>query len=74
MSKTRKVIFLIVGIVYLTGSGLIPPLFDMWNREGYIGPFPIFFVAIWLMSLVLVLAPLYLYWHERDDKTFEDQD
>lgn len=72
MSIVRKIVLAILGIAYLFASGVVPPLMDVWNKEGFIGPFPIFFIGLWITAAVLVLGPLFLYWYERNDKTFED--
>lgn len=67
----RKVIIVLLAIVYLVGSGIIPPLMNLWNVEGYIGPFPCFFVGLWLICALLVGLTLFLFWWERNDDTFE---
>ena len=56
----------------LIGSGIIPPLMGIWNKEGYLFGIPYFFVGCWCVSALLVLLTLFLYWYERNDKTFDD--
>lgn len=72
MSIVRKIVMVILAIAYLFGSGVIPPLMDIWNKEIFVGPFPLFFVGLWIIAGILVLGTLFLYWYERNDKTFED--
>ncbi len=68
----RKIIIVLLGIVYLFGCGVIPQLMNVWNVEGFIGPFPCFFVGLYAISGLLVLLTLFLFLYERNDKTFED--
>lgn len=68
----RKIIIVLLGIVYLFGCGVIPQLMNVWNVEGFTGPFPCFFVGLYAISGLLVLLTLFLFLYERNDKTFED--
>lgn len=73
MKKTvRSVVLVLMGITYLFGCGLVPQLMDLWNKDIFIGPFPCFFVGLWLIAGGLVLETLFLFWYERKDNTFED--
>lgn len=72
MKIVRKIVLALMGITYLFGCGVIPPLMDVWNREGFIGPIPCFFAGLWIIAGLLVLLTLFLYWYERNDDTFED--
>ena len=38
----------------------------------YLIGIPYFFVGCWCVSALLVLLTLFLYWYERNDKTFDD--
>ena len=67
----RKVITVLLAITYLFGCGVIPPLMNVWNREGYIGPFPCFFAGIWVIGALLVGLTWFLFWWERNDNTFD---
>lgn len=72
MSTMRKIIIPLLLFIYLIGSGIIPPLVGIWNKEGYLFGIPYFFVGCWCVSALLVLLTLFLYWYERNDKTFDD--
>ena len=72
MSTMRKIIIPLLLFIYLIGSGIIPPLMGIWNKEGYLFGIPYFFVGCWCVSALLVLLTLFLYWYERNDKTFAD--
>ncbi len=67
----RKLVLCLLGFVYLIGSGIVPPLMDLWNREGYLGPIPCFFAGLYLLAAALVLLTLFLFWWERNDDTFD---
>ena len=73
MSTMRKIIIPLLLFIYLIGSGIIPPLMGIWNKEGYLFGIPYFFVGCWCVSALLVLLTLFLYWYERNDKTFDDR-
>ena len=68
----RKIIIPLLLFIYLIGSGIIPPLMGIWNKEGYLFGIPYFFVGCWCVSALLGLLTLFLYWYERNDKTFDD--
>ena len=72
MSTMRKIIIPLLLFIYLIGSGIIPPLMGIWNKEGYLFGIPYFFVGCWCVSALLVLLTLFLHWYERNDKTFDD--
>lgn len=72
MSTMRKIIIPLLFVAYIFGSGVIPPLMGIWNSEGYLLGIPNFFIGLWCISALLVLLTLFLYWHERNDKTFDN--
>ena len=47
MSTMRKIIIPLLLFIYLIGSGIIPPLMGIWNKEGYLFGIPYFFVGCW---------------------------
>lgn len=68
----RKIVIVLIAIVYLIGSGIIPPLMNIWNKAGWIGPIPNYFAGCWILGGLLVLLTLFLFWWERNDNTFDD--
>ena len=40
MSTMRKIIIPLLLFIYLIGSGIIPPLMGIWNKEGYLFGIP----------------------------------
>ena len=46
MSTMRKIIIPLLLFIYLIGSGIIPPLMGIWNKEGYLFGIPYFLSLI----------------------------